>query len=310
MSGVEASRPLKADSVAIELPISSGCLGACTYCITRIARGPLRSRPIEEIVERAKALAMRGFRELRLTAQDSAIYGLDIGSSLPELLIRLCSLDADFRLRVGMMGPESALRRLSELLQAMRHPRVFKFLHLPLQSGDDGVLGAMGRGYTVEDFLRVARSFREAFPLGLLATDVILGFPGEGEEEFRRTEEAIQILGPDIINMKAFSPRPGTEASSFSGRAPVREVKRRLARLRELQRRISLRNNSRLIGLVEEVLVTEAARGGGVLARTSGYYPVLLERGPAPGGICRVGVMEALPGYVRGQVVEQCEVRK
>ncbi|MGQ9583276.1 MAG: tRNA (N(6)-L-threonylcarbamoyladenosine(37)-C(2))-methylthiotransferase [Thermoplasmatota archaeon] len=292
-----------AGSVAVEIPISSGCLGACTYCITRIARGSLRSRPVDEIVEAARALVSRGFRELRLTAQDSAAYGADTGADLPGLLGRVCGVEGDFRVRAGMMNPGAALAITPALLEAMRHPKMFKFLHLPLQSGDDGVLEAMGRRYAAEDFERVAGAFREAFPLGLLATDVIAGFPGEGEEEFRRTEEILERTRPDIINMKAFSPRPGTEAASIRGRPQAAEVKRRLARLRELHARVSLRSNTRLVGRVEEALVTEPGRRGTVLGRTPGYYPVVLENGPGPGTFCRARITEARTGYLVGEVV-------
>lgn len=295
--------PGPGEAVWAELPIASGCTSGCTYCITRIARGKLSSRSVESLVERAAVLLRRGYRELRLAAQDTATYGVDIHTSLPELVSGICSLDGNFRVRIGMMNPGSALRILPALIEVMRRPKVFRFLHVPVQSGDDGMLEAMGRGYTVEDFMKVVGKFREAFPLGLLATDVIVGFPGEGEREFTATLSLIEQTAPDIINIKAYSPRPGTAACRLPGRPPHLEVRRRISRLRELQRRISLKNNERLVGRVEEVLVSEMGANGGALGRTGGYYPVIIPGGPAPGSICNVKISAARPGYVLGEAV-------
>ena len=291
------------------VPVADGCLGRCNFCITRLARGKPVSRPVEEVAARVEKLVGRGCVEVRLAAQDIGIFGLDIGTGLPALVRRLCDMDGNFRLRVGMMNPESLLPVMDSLMQAIAHPKVFKFLHVPVQSGDDRVLRRMGRGHTSADFENPAKRFREAFPEGLLATDIIVGFPGEDEAAFRRTLGLVKRARPDILNIKAFSPRPGTPAFRMKGGAGRAVVKRRIARLQALRRRISLANNRRLAGTVQEVLVTEKARKGGVLARTDGYFPVLIPADLPAGTRMRVEISGARAGFLAGKPAPVVEIK-
>jgi MiaB-like tRNA modifying enzyme len=291
-----------APAVAVaDVPVADGCNGHCTFCITRLARGTPVSRPVDEIAARVEKLVGRGCLEVRLAAQDIGLYGQDLGADLPGLLARLCALDGDFRLRVGMMNPESLLPMIGRLMDSFKHPKVFKFLHVPVQSGDDGVLGRMGRGHPAADFEKAAGRFRREFPQGVLATDIIAGFPGEDERAFERTLELVKRTGPDIINIKAYSPRPGTPAFRMKGGAGRAVVKRRIARLQALRRRISLANNRRLAGTVQEVLVTEKARKGGVMGRTDGYFPVILDGGAPIGGHLAVEIIGARAGFLVGR---------
>ncbi|MCD6106328.1 MAG: tRNA (N(6)-L-threonylcarbamoyladenosine(37)-C(2))-methylthiotransferase, partial [Thermoplasmata archaeon] len=249
--------------------------GACSYCITKVARPRLRSYRPELIVENVKRALAMGYREIRLTAPDTAAYGRDIGSSLPELLEMVAGLEGDFMVRVGMMNPNTASRIWDDLMKVYSHPRVFKFLHLPVQSGDDGVLRDMRRGYTVEEFEELVRDFRSRHE-GLLSTDVIVGYPTEDEEAFRNTVELVGKVRPDILNITRFSRRPGTPAWRLKP-LPSQELKRRSRLLTELHRRISLENNSRFVGRRMRVLVLEEGKGGTVLARAPSYRPVVLD---------------------------------
>jgi MiaB-like tRNA modifying enzyme len=286
--------------VVEEVPIAKGCRGRCTYCIARLARGRLQSRDPDEILKRVNLLVERGCREVRLTAQDAGLYGLDIGTSISELVRRVCELEGDFRIRVGMMNPETLKPVFDMLMGEYEHPNVFNFLHIPVQSGDDAVLERMGRSYGADDFMDLAGRYRERFPSGLLSTDIIVGFPGEGEKEFERTLSLVERSGPDMVNVKAFSPRPGTDAAQMAGRPPLEAVKTRVKRLNELRRRISVQNNRRMVGRTEHVLVTERARGG-VLARTRGYYPVFMAEKLTPGTFQFVNVVSARPGFLIGE---------
>jgi MiaB-like tRNA modifying enzyme len=163
------------------VPIAQGCAGRCTYCITRFARGRVKSYPVEDLVAQVRSHVDRGVKELKLTGQDTAAYGLDAGTTLAELLKAIDGIPGDFRVRVGMADPLTVLPITDELIEAYASDRIFKFLHLPVQSGDDGVLGAMRREYTVRDFEGIVAAFRRAYPEITLSTDVIVGFPGETE---------------------------------------------------------------------------------------------------------------------------------
>jgi len=197
-----------------------------------------------------------------------------------------------------MMNPESLLAGMGPLLRSYEHPKMFKFLHVTVQSGSDALLEKMGRGHTTGDFLEVVERYRGAFPFGLLATDVIVGFPGETEEAFGQTPDLMGHARPDIINIKAFSPRPGTPAFNMNARPGRAVVQKRIARLQRLRRKLSLDNNLRLVGRLENVLVTEKARRGGMLARTENYHPVLLEKDLAPGSVLQVRIIGARMGFL------------
>ncbi|MCJ7443636.1 MAG: radical SAM protein [Methanotrichaceae archaeon] len=157
--------------------IAEGCIGACSYCIVRKARGELDSRRPDDIVESVKKLVKERMVEIQLAAQDTAAYALDIGTNLPELLQELIKNPGRFMIRVGMMIPTTAKPILKDLIEVIRSPKVYKFIHMPVQSGSDRILDTMGRGYLAEDFLRIIKSLREDFPEISLATDVIVGFP-------------------------------------------------------------------------------------------------------------------------------------
>jgi|GEM_PF-1785221 len=250
----------------------------------------LRESGMRAVVAGCMASARAG--TVRRAFPEAVLLGPRDYAGFLALLARLCAVAGDFRLRAGMMNPESLLPRARALMAAMAHPKLFKFLHLPVQSGDDAVLEAMGRGHTAGDFERAAGAFREAFPLGVLATDIIVGFPGEDRAAFRGTLDLIGRARPDIVNIKAFSPRPGTRACRMKGAPGRAEVQRRIASLRRLRRRVSLANNRRLPGTVQEVLVTEMARKGGVMGRTDGYLPVMLDE-TVPAG-------SRFPVFIRG----------
>ncbi|RLI41021.1 MiaB/RimO family radical SAM methylthiotransferase, partial [Candidatus Bathyarchaeota archaeon] len=178
------------------IPISYGCLGSCAYCCVRFARGRLRSYGVQEIVDRVEKDLASGVREFWITSQDTACYGIDIGTNLAELLEALCNIHGDFRIRVGMMTPNGAEKILEDIIQAFKDEHIFKFIHLPVQSGDNHVLKLMRRQYSVEGFKELVKAFRRSFPEITLATVVICGFPGETGEAFNRTQRSIEEVRP------------------------------------------------------------------------------------------------------------------
>jgi len=254
--------------------IASGCLGSCAYCIVRLARGRLRSYPPEEIVRDIREAVLNGCRLVWITAQDTAAYRYG-DTRLPELLGMLCEVEGDFHVRVGMMNPGNALEILDELLEAYEDPKVFKFLHLPVQSGSDRVLRLMNRGYTVDDFKEIASKFRSRFRRTTLVTDIICGFPGEGEEDFRQTLELLEEVRPDYTHVSKFTPRPGTPAAGMK-QLPTQVVKERSRRASALTRSISLERNLEWVGWRGWAVVEKPGRGGGYVARNMAYRPIVL----------------------------------
>ena len=151
-------------TVIAPITIAEGCLLSCSYCITHFARGTLRSFPIQEIAADVCSAIKQGCKEIQLTAQDTASYGLDTGTNLGMLLTQVCTLDGAFRVRVGMMNPITVQKNLDSILTAYKHHKIYKFLHLPVQSGDDEILKKMNRGYTAKDFTRLVERFRKTIP--------------------------------------------------------------------------------------------------------------------------------------------------
>jgi MiaB-like tRNA modifying enzyme len=289
---------LRSSRVSAVMAICEGCTSNCSYCSVRFARGELHSFNQDSILSEAMAAIGAGYRELLLTAQDTAAYGLDIGTNLPELLSSISSLEGKFMVRVGMMNPQNVKPILPELLEAYESDKVYKFLHVPVQSGDDGVLKMMRRGYTAGEFLGIANEFRKHFPDLYLATDVIVGFPGEGEQEFVHTCELIEKVRPDKVNLTRFSPMPGTDASRMP-RPDGREVARRSRYLGTLCREIGHEQNKRYVGRVLEGLVIELGEKGGYVARLPNYKPAIIENA-GRGEFIKVKITEARPTYLLG----------
>jgi len=238
------------------VPISDGCLGSCTYCCTKQARGNLKSRPVKSILKQFRQDLAKGVREFWLTGQDTGCYGFDINSSLPELLNLVTKLKGDFRVRVGMMNPEHALKLLPDLKDSFKSPKLYKFLHLPVQSGSDRVLKDMNRGYTVNDFIRLIDSFNGF----TISTDVICGYPTETDSDWVRTIKFFKLVKPRVLNISRFYARPGTKAS-YLKQLPSRVSKDRSRELSKLYSEFSLKHNHSLIGSEVNVLVTEPGVG-------------------------------------------------
>ncbi|OYT53020.1 threonylcarbamoyladenosine tRNA methylthiotransferase [Candidatus Bathyarchaeota archaeon ex4484_135] len=289
--------------ISITIPIAEGCLGSCAYCIVRVARGPLRSYRPEAIVRAVEEAVRRGAREVRLTAQDTGVYGLDMGTNLAELLRAVCEVEGLFMVRVGMMNPNAALRILDDLVEAYKDPKVYKFLHLPVQTGDDRLLKAMRRNYTVEDFLTVVDAFRREFPDLMLATDIMVGLPGEDEEAFRNTLELLKRVRPDKVHVARFTPRPHTKAASMPGQIPEPEKKRRSRIVTALVLKIGLEKNRALIGRRLACLVVgRSGREGQLEARAMNYKPVYFT-GPEVlvGDFLGLEIIDAGPYYLIGR---------
>jgi MiaB-like tRNA modifying enzyme len=281
-------------------PIASGCLGSCSYCIVKRARGGLTSFPAEAILDDARAALESGCREIWVTAEDTAAYGWG-GVGLPGLLEGLSDLPGRFFIRVGMMTPNQALPILDDLIEAYRSERVFKFVHIPVQAGSDEVLRRMGRRYTVDDYRGLVARLREEIPLLSISTDIICGFPGETEDQFEESMRLVEETRPDVLNISRFWPRPGTEAASMEGQLHGRVTKERSRRLSGLWRDLSLEGNLRWVDWEGEALVDEAGRTGGMVARNIAYKIIVIREPVRVGDFVEVRVTEAMRGYLIGE---------
>jgi threonylcarbamoyladenosine tRNA methylthiotransferase CDKAL1 len=269
--------PARRQNPVIELlPISSGCLSACTFCQTRLARGRLLSYRPGDIISRAKKAVGEGARELWLTSQDTGAYGKDCDYPLTRLLKGLCEIDGDFRIRLGMTSPIWIHEDLDPILDAMGHEKMFKFLHIPLQSGSNRVLADMKRGNTREQFVEICDAFHARFPLGAVMTDIIIGFPTETENDYLATLSVIKRVGTAAVNRSKFSPRPGTSAAAMK-RISGEIVSRRSRELNEVVRRVARQYIQRWLGKTERVITAEYKKDGSVMAHNSSYRPVVLQ---------------------------------
>jgi threonylcarbamoyladenosine tRNA methylthiotransferase CDKAL1 len=298
---------LRTNSLVSLVPVSYGCLGSCAYCCVVFARGRLRSYSTREIVEKVECDLASGVREFWLTSQDTACYGKDLNTNLPALLKAVCAVPGEFRVRVGMMTPNFALDMLDELVEAFRDEKVFKFLHLPLQSGDDDVLKRMNRCYTVQEFMAIVEAFRAAFPNITLSTDAICGFPGEKKTAFERTLQVIGDVKPDVVNVSKFFARPGTAAAAMvEGVVEPSEIKRRSAEVARLARQVSSERNRRWVGWIGEIFMDEKGTPlGSWIGRNFAYKPIVVKSDSTLlGKTLRVEIMKAFQTHLAGEIKE------
>ena len=248
-----------------------------------------------------------GAKEFWVTSQDTACYGKDLGSNLAELLEALDGLAGDFKVRVGMMTPNMVTDMQNRLVEAFRSEKVFKFLHLPVQSGDDETLKRMRRFYTATEFKHIVDAFRVEFPDLTLATDIIVGFPGETAEAFENTLKLLEEVKPDVTNVSKFFARPKTKAAEIKeDLVELGEIKRRSTVAAQLAKQVSFERNQRWVGWVGEVLVDEKGKvEGSWVGRNFAYKPVAIKSTDnLLGKTLRVKVAEAFATYLKGAIAE------
>jgi MiaB-like tRNA modifying enzyme len=293
------------DGVIAVIPIAMGCVGRCTYCIVKQARGDLRSYAANKLCKAVKSAVDRGAKEIRITAQDCSAYGWDgFGINypkLPELLELLTAVEGDFRIRVGMMNPFTVIRILDELLDAFESEKIFNFFHVPVQSGSDKVLGDMRRNYKAADFGEIVKTIRKRFKCSTICTDFIVGFPIETEEDFGSSLNLLKTVKPEKVNITRFSPRPGTEASKRKDLVE-REKKRRSRIFSASYHRIAFAKNTELVGKEFPVLVMEKGKKGGVIGRDASYRTIVIKSDLPLGVTCKVWVKDAKSTYLVGEV--------
>uniref|UniRef100_A0A8B9KYB1 tRNA-t(6)A37 methylthiotransferase n=1 Tax=Astyanax mexicanus TaxID=7994 RepID=A0A8B9KYB1_ASTMX len=275
------------------ISINTGCLNACTYCKTKHARGDLASYPIEELVERARQSFQEGVCEIWLTSEDTGAYGRDIGTDLPSLLWELVKeIPEGCMLRLGMTNPPYILEHLEEMAKILNHPRVYGFLHVPVQSASDSVLMDMKREYCCDDFRRVVDFLKDRVPGITIATDIICGFPGETDEDFQETMELVKKYRFPSLFINQFYPRPGTPAAKME-QVPAQVVSLFVC-----------------IGERQHVLVTEESFDAQYyVAHNKFYEQVLVPKNPGfKGKMIEVDIYESGKHFMRGRPVVDAKV--
>ena len=286
------------------VPISQGCLGNCSYCIVKNVRGRLVSFPENDVVDEVKTAVREGAKEIWLTSQDTGAWGLDIGKNLPGLLKAVSDIDGDHMIRAGMMNPNHVIGFLDELIDAYKNERIYKFLHIPVQSGDDKVLKDMNRKYTAGEFISMIAEFRKKIPHVTISTDVICGFPTEDEKAFQRSLDLIDEIRPDILNSTRFWSRPNTAAAAMPqlhGRTTNERSRRMVAQFK----RIALEKNRSWVGWTGHALVSEEGKvPGSYCARNFAYKPIIVKsEKDLLGGWIEVNISDATANDLRGELI-------
>ncbi len=296
--------PVKAQDLCGIVNIAEGCRGGCSYCIVKKARGGLKSKTPDEIARSVEKLLKSGCIEIQLAAQDTAAYGLDIGTTLPELIERIVEIRGRFMLRIGMMNPDTAGPIQNGLSDVFCSPKVYRFLHMPVQSGSDKILGSMGRRYNAEDYRKIVDCIRRSVAGISLVTDVIAGYPGETAEDFMQTMDLIRSLQPDKVNVTKYSSRPGTPAARLYD-MPDRIKKDRSRLLTRLWLELASERNRGYEGKILDALVTEQGRGNTMKARAVNYTGIVIEGKITLGSTVRVKATGSNAFYVTGSVLPQ-----
>ncbi|MBI5228358.1 tRNA (N(6)-L-threonylcarbamoyladenosine(37)-C(2))-methylthiotransferase [Candidatus Micrarchaeota archaeon] len=253
----------------LRIPINDGCTSNCYFCQTKIARPYLKSYSPKTISKWINDGIANGAREVQLTSMDSGAYGIDIKSNLVNLMKLVCDDDSDdrknisdqeFLIRLGMINPNHAVRLKKGLIEVLKNKKMYKFIHIPVQSGSEKVCGDMNRDHSVADFVELVESLRTEIPEITLSTDIIVGYPTETTEDYAQTNRLLEELKLDIVNVSKFSPRPGTKAKEMKALDNL-VVKGRSTETSALVKRISGEINKKLLGRTYRVLITEKDEG-------------------------------------------------
>ena len=285
------------------MKIQEGCDNHCTYCIIPSVRGGIRSRSLEDIQAEARELAQAGFQEIVLTGIHLTSYGRDLPEkpSFADAVKKVCETEGIFRVRLGSLEPRVATETFARELS--QSPKVCPQFHLALQSGSDSVLRRMKRAYNTEQFRLACERIRRYWPDTAFTTDVIVGFPGETEEEFQETLDFCREIGFAKIHVFPFSPREGTPAAGMEEQCPESLKAQRVHRLLALGEELRRNYCARFLGRVAEVLFEEPGENGLMMGYTPEYIPVYSEN-VLPGKRIRVVLTEATEDGILGMPIQ------
>lgn len=265
------------DGAIAAVPVAEGCVGNCSFCLTKLARRRLRSYRPGEVVRAVEEAVKGGAIEIELTAQDTGSYGLDLGDiRLPDLVREIVEkVPGDYMLRIGMANPDALAGLVDRVIEVLREPRVYKYLHIPLQSADDRVLKTMKRRYTYDEYREIIVELRKKIPGITIATDVIVGHPGEDDEAFQRTARALAELQFDKVHVAQYTIRPRTESAAMA-QVPEHVKKHRSTILSKIVEEVGVSINREYLNSLASIVITHRSIRGSIVGRTLNYKPVVL----------------------------------
>lgn len=256
--------------------ICSGCMSNCYYCCTKNARGGIFSYPEDLIIKEIKSSLRQRCKEIWITSQDNSCYGLEIKTNLANLLKKIIKIKGIFFIRLGMMNPTYVKFILDDLLEIYKSEKMFKFIHLPVQSGSDKILKLMNRKYTAKEYIEMIKKIRREFPYMTISTDIIVGFPKETEKDFKESVNLIKEIQPDIVNISKFGARPNTQAKEMT-QIKRNIINRRTRQLTKVVKYIQLQRNSIWKDWKGKILIDEIGKKGYLVGRNFAYKPVIVK---------------------------------
>jgi len=308
---IKADLPkIRTNKVIGIVPIASGCDDNCSYCSVKLIKGNIFSYPESYIVNEIKKNIAEGCKEIWLTSQDNGAYGIDTGErKLPILLQAILNkVPGDYKIRLGMINPRHVMSMIDELLQIYQDEKMFKFLHIPIEAGNNEILGKMKRKYTIHDFKEMVDKFRRYVPDITIATDIIVGFPTETELQFQDSLHLVQDVKPDVLNIARFSARPNTAASRMVGKLHGNVKKERSREMTELYIRIALSKNQRWIDWEGKVLIDDYGKNDTMIGRNFAYKPVIVKGDFNLGDVIKVKIKDATAYDLRANVLNVPEI--
>ncbi len=296
----------KTSKITETIIIANGCLGSCSYCAVKFARGKLISKPKNKIITEVKNAIKCGAKEILLTAQDTGCYGFDINTNIIELLKEILKIEGEYRIRLGMANPQHLIKFYKELSRLYNDPKLYTFLHIPIQAGDNNTLKMMNRFYTTKEPKIIIKYLREQHPNITIATDVIVGFPQETNEEFKNTLKYISEIKPSIVNISRFGKRKGIEANKLK-EINGQEKKRRSRELSKIARAIVIKNNAIFVGQQKIILLNETKDKNTIVGKSQEYLPVVIKKtkNTKIGDFIKVNITSQKEYYLFGEITRE-----
>jgi len=286
------------------VPILNSCALNCSYCSVKAVKGDLLSYPVNNIIKEVNCSLDDGCKEIWVTSQDNAAYGMENKENkLPGLLNEIIKINKEFFVRIGMMNPCNVLPILDELIEIYKNKKIFKFLHMPVQSGNDKILELMNRNYKAEQFKEMINKFRKEIPNITISTDIICGFPTETEEQFNDSLKLVREIKPDVLNISRFMPRPGTKAS-YMEQLEGGVTKDRSRLLTDIFGNIARMQNEKWIDWEGEILIDEKGKDDSWIGRNFAYKPVVVRGDFKLGDIINVKINTVTSYDLRGELCQ------
>jgi MiaB-like tRNA modifying enzyme len=282
--------------------IGRGCISNCSFC-GEPYRGKLFSYPPKAIVEDVKQNLKDECKEIWITSLDNSCYGFDINTNLAELLNEICKIKGKFFIRVGMMNPLHLKKILDDLVDVYKNEKIFKFLHIPVQSFSDKILKDMKRGYTVKDFISCVEKFRKEIPYLTISTDIITGYPTETEKDHELNIKFLEKLEFDVVNLSKFGVRPKTFAEKLK-QLPSSVINKRSKELSIVVRNVSKKRNEKWLDWEGEVFIDEL-NDDFVTGRNYAYKPIVIKEKLKLGNTANVKIIDTKTNFLIGKINQQ-----